>query len=115
MGELERSIEKRVVDWAKGHGWRTRKMNGLGYNSWPDRMFLLHDGLIAFVEFKRLGKVPTEQQLDLINELKGRGFNAEYFDNSDGAIQYLKALGAGRVSGKGRPLPGKQQRRGVAT
>ncbi len=98
LKELEGDIEGRVVKWAKKNGWVTRKMNGLGYRSWPDRLFLHRFGVAAFIEFKRKGKLPTPQQGDMLVDLQKRGFNAAYFDDSDAAIAYLQALDARGVS-----------------
>jgi 4-aminobutyrate aminotransferase-like enzyme len=91
--EKEANIEGRVDTWAKKNGWKTRKMNGLGNRSWPDRLFVApRGGVVAFVEFKRLDEEPTEQQADTIKDLTKRGVNVAWFDNSEQAIKYLQDL-----------------------
>src|SRR6185369_5803224 len=86
--ELESKIEGRAVKWARNNGWRTRKMNGLGDRGWPDRLFL-GPGVVAFIEFKKVGEEPTKKQWDNIMEIRKLGTEAEWFDNSDEAIAWL--------------------------
>lgn len=82
---LERDLEQWCVDHARdAHGWLSRKMNGLGFRSWPDREFLRpprrlgkRSGLVnqrpLWVEFKRLGKEPTPDQHRLHEKLRAFG------------------------------------------
>lgn len=77
---LESSIENDSRIHAATYGWVSRKMNGLGFNAWPDRLFIppvkkkKNDKRSAFwVEFKRLGEEPTEAQSKMINDLRMRG------------------------------------------
>lgn len=88
---LERSIENRVVQWWRlcGNKTKQRKMNGLGNNGWPDRMFLAAHRFVAFIEFKRPGNTTTKLQENTLNELRDLGFPAEVFDNAQEAIDWL--------------------------
>lgn len=88
--ELERKIEKRCDKRAKERGWQSRKMNGLGFNHWPDRLYLMPmkrkaNGVkpqgVLWVEFKRVGEEPTEGQGDMHRELRARGQRVEVIDN----------------------------------
>lgn len=88
----EASIETRVVKWARERGWITRKLNGLGYRAWPDRLFIRDARCFAYIEFKRPGNVPTVQQRAFLDQLSSRGFHATWYDNADGAIAYLDHL-----------------------
>lgn len=88
----ESTIEDRVVKWAKGRGILARKMNGLGNASWPDRMFVLPNGVVAFVELKRPGEEPTPLQYDCLQELIDRKQYATWTDDSDAAIEWLAGL-----------------------
>ena len=65
-GRLEKSIEDSVTRWAKANGIGHRKMNGIGNVSWPDQFFYSKRFSMAtkgvWIEFKRAGAVPTENQ-----------------------------------------------------
>jgi hypothetical protein len=90
--EKESSIEGRVCRWANGQGIKHRKMNGLGNVSWPDRLFLLPNGIAAFIELKRPGEEPTPLQYDCMQELLDRKQYVAWFDDSDAAISWLSEL-----------------------
>lgn len=88
--ELERVLEDRCVKRAwKQYGLLSRKMNGLGYNHWPDREFLppARKGRVSFiipclwVEFKRWGEPPTPAQRELHADLRLRGQWVAVIDN----------------------------------
>jgi hypothetical protein len=82
---LESYIEDTSRDHASSHGWVSRKMNGLGFNSWPDRLFIppkkTRFGNKFWVEFKRLGEVPTPAQANMIKDLRDRGETVYVIDN----------------------------------
>lgn len=72
--------------WAHGRGWLSRKMNGLGFNSWEDRVLLpparadrstarstLHVVAPLWVELKLPGKAPTKLQRDHHRAMRRRG------------------------------------------
>ena len=91
----EISIENPVVAWwnklADKHGWiRTRKMNGLGNRSWPDRLFPIPGGKPFFIEFKRPGEKPTELQAHMHQQMKETGYDIEVHDNKDEALDALQ-------------------------
>jgi hypothetical protein len=90
--EKETAIEDRVVKWAKAHDIMVRKMNGLGNMSWPDRMFVLPNGIVAFIELKRPGKSLTPLQNDTLRALVQHKVHATWADDSDAAIEWLAEL-----------------------
>ena len=59
---LEKTIEKLVGDYAKVKGWLSYKWVSPGHIGVPDRIFVSPVGKVVFVEFKRLGKPPTQMQ-----------------------------------------------------
>jgi hypothetical protein len=65
ISELESSIENAVVKHAKEKGCMSRKMNGMGYRSWPDRLFIFPNGKVIWIEFKRMGGQATKAQAEL--------------------------------------------------
>lgn len=77
----EAPLEQRCIDYAKKRGLVSRKMNGLGFRAWPDRLFLppnmaapwaSHSKLL-WVEFKKPGLAPTPAQARLHDDLLCRG------------------------------------------
>jgi hypothetical protein len=98
--QLESSIEGSCRDHAHERGWTSRKMNGLGFNSWPDRIFIarvrprgmrralrLLERRTFWVEFKRPGEVPTAGQWRMIRDLRSRGETVYVIDNREDFIK----------------------------
>lgn len=85
----EINVEARAVKHAKEAGWLSRKMNGLGFAAWPDRLFIprrapLRERLDRFwVEFKRVGEAPTPMQDKMHADLRARGEAVYVIDNID--------------------------------
>lgn len=76
--KLERVLERACVKLAKKKGLSSRKMNGLGYMSWPDRVFLppktaRRNAPVLWVEFKREGEQASPKQTLQHVELSERG------------------------------------------
>lgn len=75
---------------------KCRKMNGLGYRSWPDRLVLGPKKFLWWVEFKRpAGKgtkagVLSQGQEDLFEELEHLGFTVYVHDDAQKALQDLE-------------------------
>jgi len=89
MKQLESAIENAVVRWARKHGLLNRKMNGFGFNAWPDRMFML-PGAPLFIEFKREGEEPTPAQTDIHGMLRRLGYEVQVHDHQVTAIAAIK-------------------------
>lgn len=87
----ESTVEKAVCQWAKDQGIMVMKLAGPNQKGQPDRMFL-RAGKAAFIEFKAPGKHLTALQIKWNLELKGKGFDAGWFDNSPCAIKWLKEI-----------------------
>jgi hypothetical protein len=70
----EQSAEDKFCDLVDADGGEARKMNGLGYMSWPDRL-VLRPGVerALWVEFKREGEDLTPSQKDMHKKLKRLG------------------------------------------
>lgn len=78
MPVLERTVEARCMRYAKRKGLLPRKMNGLGFRSWHDRLFAPPKGSrwhapILWVEFKREGHDLTPAQAAHRNDMTARG------------------------------------------
>ena len=53
MVELEKDIERKLVDMVRKHGGKCPKWVSPGWSGVPDRLVLLPGGRIIFVEMKR--------------------------------------------------------------
>ena len=92
--KLERTLEAAAIAHAKLHGVLSRKMNGLGFNAWPDRAFLPPQVSaklrranpeatlpLLWVEFKREGEGLTDLQVDMHKDLRKRLQQVHMIDN----------------------------------
>lgn len=77
---LEATIENAVVKYAKARGFQARKMNGLGFRSWPDRLFIGND-CSFWVEFKRPGATTTSAQDHQLEVLRNMGQHVYVVDD----------------------------------
>ena len=90
------AVETPIVKWAERHGVLCRKMNGLGFNSWPDRAFYFPNGALFMIECKRPGgsKSPEEKlepgQKEIIDRLRKAGYDIEIHDDPVKAIEALE-------------------------
>lgn len=78
--ELEADLEKDAIKFAKRHSWLTRKFRHAGRRAAPDRWFA-KGGIIFWVEFKRQGNVPSEQQYEEIFAMRGAGLDVLWIDS----------------------------------
>jgi len=87
---LEKDIENRFVKEAKKLGCITRKLNGMGYNSWPDRLILVPGGVTLFFEFKRPGEHLRPAQAELHLQADTIGHTWYTFDSWEIAIAIVR-------------------------
>ena len=80
---IEKTIEKKVCDYAKTKRMIVYKMNPLNNRGIPDRLFLTAGGDIFFIEFKQLGKKPNENQAREIARLRANNIDVYVIDNVD--------------------------------
>jgi len=109
-GELEKAIEQYVADKALGWwGIPCIKLNIVGRNGWPDRVFWLPEGRPLLIEFKRLGKEARALQLDIHGMLRKLGYEVHVCDNREDALEKIaEALARTRL---GRTLLARGARR----
>ncbi|WP_440682088.1 hypothetical protein [Cysteiniphilum halobium] len=84
----ESTIEKRVTQYAKSHGWLSYKWHTTHQKGLPDRLFL-KQGNILMVEFKAQGAKPTKLQCHTHQQLIEQGFNVHVIDNIEQGKQLL--------------------------
>lgn len=80
---LEKYIEKKLVTAVKKMGGIAPKFVSPGFDGVPDRIVLLPDRKIAFVELKAPGKKPRPIQVRRIKQLKKLGFSCYVIDNEE--------------------------------
>ena len=78
----ERDIEKQLTVEVKKRGGLCEKWIS-GTAGWPDRIVLMPDGKIAFVEVKRTGEVPRPLQVHRMQQLLNLGFDVYVLDAED--------------------------------
>lgn len=87
---LEKTIEKKIIDYARKCGILSYKLNSVSCRGLPDRMFLLPEGKVHFIEFKRKGKKPTDLQSLKIKELLDLGFLVEIIDDLNQGLKVVE-------------------------
>lgn len=80
---LEKVIEKKLVAAVKKMGGIAAKFVSPGLDGMPDRLVLLPNGKMAFVELKAPGKKLRPLQLRRIKQLQQLGFACYVIDNDD--------------------------------
>lgn len=97
---LEAAIEKQFLRLVKDRRLPVliRKMNGLGFASWPDRLIIGPQRFSMWIEFKRpvVGKL-SEGQGALFSEMGAMGHRVHVFTDAGEALeavqQALRAYG----------------------
>lgn len=92
---LESEIEKYVVDYACSRGIISRKMNGIGYRAWPDRLFIGPHLPELWIEFKRKNEEPRPDQRHVIKQLTKMGRLVTVVDNPEDGCAVINAWMAG--------------------
>ncbi len=91
---LESTVENCVNTYAKKkYAGRilVRKMNGVGFRNWPDRLYFFDDGKVFLIEFKRKGKVPGPAQTAFHKILAGMGYRVYVVDNPEDGKKIIDA------------------------
>lgn len=77
----EKEIEKKLALEAKKRGGLAVKFVSPGFDGMPDRIVLMPEGKIAFVEVKAPGKHPRPLQTARHKLLRGLGFSVFILDD----------------------------------
>jgi hypothetical protein len=81
--QLEKAIDKKIVDYARERGWVVIKLTAAGRygtSGYPDRLFIGF-GRVFFMEMKATGEECTELQLERHKELRQAGATVYVCDN----------------------------------
>ena len=79
----EKQIENQLVSQVKKIGGIAPKFVSPGFDGMPDRLVLIPDGHIAFVELKAPGKKPRPLQLARHRLLRSLGFRVYVIDRAE--------------------------------
>ncbi|MDU5272521.1 MAG: VRR-NUC domain-containing protein [Finegoldia magna] len=90
---LEKEIEKALIDKVKFHGGICLKFTSPSMTGIPDRIILLPNGMIGFVETKRPGGEPRSIQKKRIRQFKKLGFKVYVLDSKDNIDEIIKKIG----------------------
>jgi len=78
--KLEKDLDKKIVKWLKENGWWQVKLESPTTRGVPDRI-CVKNGIVVFVEIKRLGKSARTYQRYVIKTLFKQGANVFLCDN----------------------------------
>ena len=86
----EKNIEQKLVKAVKSAGGIAPKLTCPGYDGMPDRLVLMPEGRIGFVEVKAPGKEPRPLQVRRHEMLRNLGFKVYVLDDPEqiGGILY---------------------------
>ena len=79
----EKTIEQKLVQAVKAMGGIAPKFVSPGFDGMPDRLVLLPQGIIAFVEVKRHGEKPRPLQEARHGLLRRLGFDVYVLDDGE--------------------------------
>ena len=91
----EKLIEQALVKAVKHKGGLCLKLVSPSLVGIPDRLVLLHDGCLGFVEVKTTSKKPRKVQEKRIEQLKQLGFKVFVLDNLDEIPTLIDVIGGG--------------------
>ena len=89
----EKQIEQRLVKATRAMGGICPKLVSPGFDGMPDRMVLLPEGHIGFVELKAPGQKPRPLQLARHRLLRQLGFKVYVVDSMECIPQVLSQIG----------------------
>lgn len=91
----EKQIELKLVTETKKWGGIALKFVSPSFSGMPDRMVLLPDGKMGFVEVKAPGKKPRLLQMKRHEMLRGFGFQVFVLDEASDVPDLLKKITEG--------------------
>ena len=86
----EKAIERYLVEQAKQNGLLCLKYSNPNMVGYPDRLLVLPDGRVIWVELKSKGRKPTKIQQVRIAELSGMGHTVRVIDNKADIDELIK-------------------------
>ena len=92
MTILEKTIERKVCDYAKNKGLLVYKFTSPARAAVPDRLFILPNGTMFFCEFKRTGQKPTGPQEREHHRLRQHKVMVFVIDNVDAGESMIDTM-----------------------
>lgn len=89
----EKTIEAKLTAATKSMGGLALKFTSPGFDGVPDRLVLLPNGMMAFIELKAPGKQLRPLQVRRKRQLEGLGFSVYCLDRPEQILQVLKEIG----------------------
>ncbi|MGM9871335.1 MAG: VRR-NUC domain-containing protein [Muribaculaceae bacterium] len=93
----EKSIERYVVTQSRSRGLFCLKYSNPALAGFPDRIIVLPDAKVVWVELKSAGRRPTELQNIRIARLRDMGHRVEVIDSKDGVDRLLNDITSGHA------------------
>lgn len=90
----ERELEGKFGKLVRAAGGKAYKFLSPGNDGVPDRLVVLPEGRIGFVELKRKGEKPRKQQMHRIRELEGMGCFTAVVDDLETAERVIARIQA---------------------
>lgn len=90
--DSEKLIERKLVDAVKAKGGICVKFYSAYQRGVPDRIVLMPQGRVYFVELKSTGKKPTKLQELLIGKLRSLGFIVEVIDTIEKLTEFVNRI-----------------------
>ena len=95
----EKRIEQKLMMEVRRCGVMALKFVSPSYSGMPDRLILLPDGKVAFVEVKAPGKKPRPLQIKRHEMLRKLGFRVFVLDAASDILMILKEVMEGDDAG----------------
>ena len=88
----EKAIERYLVERCREHGLPCLKYSNPNCVGYPDRLIVLPDGMVLWVELKSKGRKPSKIQLARMDELTDLGHSAVVIDNKAAVDDLLNTM-----------------------
>jgi len=92
MGDMEKDVERRLVGGIKRLGGQAVKFVSPASAGWPDRLILLPDGKVMFIELKTSTGKLSELQKYRLKVLGDLGFDARVLYGHDEVKGFLDEI-----------------------
>ena len=89
----EKTVEQKLVKAVKSRGGICPKLVCPGFDGMPDRLVLLPDGKVGFVEVKAPGETPRPLQVSRHNLLRSLGLQVFTLDDITAIPRMLDEIG----------------------
>ena len=86
----EAAIERRLKQKVEAAGGKALKFTSPGWAGAPDRLVLMPNGRMVFVELKAPGRKPRPIQLKRHDVLRALGFEVVVIDSPEGVDEFIR-------------------------